>query len=129
MLAHHLVFTTVRTQLEAGGSEVVAPAADLCDCGGFYRVSVDLPGLEKEDIELTIDRGRLYLYGASRLELPPGLKVHSLEFCSLAYRLELELPRDADSANPSAVYADGVLAVTLPKKNPALGRRIFVSGS
>lgn len=129
MLADHLIFTTVRTQLEARGSEVITPAVDVCDCGDFYRVSADLPGLEKESIELVVDKGRLYLHGSSRLGLPCGMKVHALEFSSLVYRLGLDLPGDADDSNLSATYTDGVLSILLPKKSQTLGRRIFVSGS
>ncbi len=129
MLADHLIFSTVRTQLEAGGSEVITPAVDVCDCGDFYRVSCDLPGLEKEAIELSIDKSRLYLQGSSRLGLPGAMKVHALEFSSLVYRLELDLPPDADQSGLSASYTDGVLSVLFPKKNQTLGRRIFVSGS
>ena len=129
MLADHLIFTTVRTQLEARGSEVITPAVDVCDCGDFYRISTDLPGLEKDAIELMIDKGRLYLRGSSRLGLPSGMKVHALEFSGLIYRLELDLPGDADDAGLSAAYTDGVLSILLPKKSQTLGRRIFVSGS
>lgn len=123
------MFTAARTQLEAGGGEVIAPAVDICDCGDFYRINCDLPGLEKDGIELVVDKGRLRLRGASRLELPRGMKVHALEFSSLVYQLDLELPADADRAALNASYADGVLSICLPRKKQTLGRRIFVGGS
>lgn len=105
----------------------VRPATDVLEDAKGYTVRCIMPGLRKDDIYLELRDNELCLEGAAQLDLPPGMHVHSLEFCSSLYRLRLALPGDADGAGVLAEYSDGVLTLSLPRKKQALIRRVDVS--
>ena len=120
-------------RLEFPGREVVRPSFDLCEHEAGYRIKCDMPGLDKDDINLRLEADVLCLQAESRLDLPAGMKVHALEFSGLVYKLSLDLPPGADGSLIRAAYVDGVLVLELPKKKGdpktgLAGRRISIKG-
>lgn len=115
-----------RLLLDKKCRHIVAPATDVLETPEAYIVSCVMPGLEKDGIRLECVRDELFLEAAASLDPPPGMQVHSLEFCSSLYRLRLALPGDAESAGVSAQYSDGILTLTLPRKKQSLVRRVDV---
>jgi len=96
------------------------PAADLKETEAAYELSLELPGLNREDLELKL-RGDLITVAAS--------KVESRADAAAAYRISerrfghfersFPLPADVRREAIQAGYADGVLKITLPKSGEA----------
>jgi HSP20 family protein len=92
------------------------PVVDVVDEGKRLRVTAELPGMGKDDVEVSVDDGRLLITGEKKIE-----NVKDEEGC---YRVErswgsfsrgVPLPRGLDLDTPKARFDDGVLSVTLDK--------------
>jgi len=86
---------------------------ELPDAG--YRVLLDLPGLEKGDVEVTFKNRELTIAGErSRPSIPDGAEVQHSERIHGRFRRSIRVPGDVDPARIGAKMKDGVLEVTLP---------------
>lgn len=80
-----------------------------------YRVLLDLPGLDKADVEVTIANGELTIAGErSRPPLPEGAEVQRSERAYGRFRRTIRVPSDVDPSGIGAKMTSGVLEVTLP---------------
>lgn len=88
------------------------------------------PGLDPATLELSVDRGLLVLAG-ERKSAPPeareGTTVHAQERFTGRFRRVISLPEDADPAKVDASYRDGILRVTVAKRESSKPRRIEVN--
>jgi HSP20 family protein len=88
------------------------------------------PGLKPESLQLTVDRGLLVISGERKSEVPEAgdsTSVYAQERYTGAFRRVVSLPEDADPANVQANYRDGILRVTVAKRESSKPRRIEVS--
>jgi HSP20 family protein len=102
---------------------------DVKEDENAYTVRADIPGVKKEDIQVDIEGAQVSLRAESRQEKEEkqGEKViHSERSYGMVSRSFL-LPGEVDSQAAKAVYKDGVLSLTLPKKANGAGRRVAVS--
>lgn len=107
----------------AGG----APRMDVVDAGPEYRVTLELPGVDEKDVDLSIDGSTLIVKGEKRAEQRAendGL-VHA-ERAFGAFQRAIELPCEVDASGAQARLENGILAITLPKSEKAKPRRIEV---
>ena len=108
------------------------PAADLVERNGEYELCVDLPGLEENEIAVSVQKGMLHLKAekSQETEKEEG-DFHMQERCSGVMERSLALPPEVDPAKITARYAKGVLTVTLPKtgKPVAEERKIAVQSA
>lgn len=118
--------TAQHTRLDPQCRYVVAPVTDVIAGQDKYLVRCCMPGLEIEDIALNVRGKSISLQAISKLDMPPGLKVHVVEFGSTCYSMKLELPDDCDTSQINAHYEDGFLTLTLPRKSQILGRRVEI---
>jgi|SRR6478609_4107485 len=89
------------------------------------------PGLDPSRLDITIDRGLLVIAGERKSELPPAGErnaVYAQERFSGKFRRVVSLPEDADPAKVEANYRDGVLRVSVAKRESSLPRRIEING-
>jgi HSP20 family protein len=97
------------------------------------EVHADVPGVKKEDIQLDVDNDILSLTVTSKDEkgvekVENGVKWHHSERSSTFVRRSVRLPETADMANVSAAYQNGVLHVTVPKKEvPTKIKRVTIA--
>lgn len=87
------------------------------------------PGLDVDKLEITVDRGLLVIAGERRSELPSSgerASVYAQERFAGKFRRVVGLPEDADPARVEASYRDGVLRVSVAKRESSLPRRIEV---
>lgn len=106
--------------------ETWTPNVNLYELESSYVVCVDLAGVEKEKIELTVHEHRLKLKGTRVVPLPPTIsesdpaakrtRVHLMEIDHGSFCREVELPRDIDQERIAAQYLNGLLWIELPKK-------------
>jgi HSP20 family protein len=86
------------------------------------------PGIDASKVDLSIDRGVLTLAGERDTGLPDDAKVnvYGNERPSGSFRRAVSLPDDVDPARVSAVYRDGVLHVSIARRESAQPRRIAI---
>ena len=114
--------TTRRAQLFNGWT----PALDLHDTADSIVALVELPGMRKEAIELSLHDGILTISGERKDEKVEG-DVHArAERFVGKFRRTITLPTRVDSSKVSATYKDGILTVTLPKAEDAKLKQIQV---
>ena len=116
--------------LDATGQErpVVQFRTDVWETENAYRVLADLPGVRKEDINVTIDGAQVGISAEVKQDWNPGEKDTALlneRFAGRYYRA-FTLGHEIDESNAQARYADGVLELTLPKSPNAMPRKIAV---
>ena len=88
------------------------------------------PGLDSSKLEITVDRGLLVIAGERQSDLPQEnerASVYASERFTGRFRRVISLPEDADPARVQANYRDGVLRISVAKRESSLPRRIEVS--
>jgi HSP20 family protein len=107
-----------------------SPALDAYEDKDKYTVCVELPGLKKEDISVTVDNGVLTIAGErkSEKEVDEGTLHRSERFYGRFSR-SVSLPTAVKSAGVSATYRDGILKVEIPKAEEAKPKNIEVKVS
>jgi HSP20 family protein len=87
------------------------------------------PGLDFSKLEVSVDRGLLTIAGERQASVPePSEKVSVFanERFTGGFKRVISLPEDADTAGVEATYRDGVLRITVPKRESARPRRIDI---
>lgn len=93
-----------------------------------YTVHADIPGVKKEDIQVSVDGNQISISAESRVEKEEkkGDKVlRSERYCGKVAR-SFTLAHDVDEAQSQAKYADGVLELTLPKKAATSTKKLAI---
>jgi HSP20 family protein len=106
----------------------LAPAADVVETEGEYRVLVDLPGIDPAALQLRVEKDVLTIQvDRKQPAAAAGETVHRSERAFGTYFRSFALPRGVDAGKVEATYEQGVLAVKLPKRDEAKARTISVS--
>ena len=103
-----------------------SPALDLYQNNDNVVAQVELPGMSKEDIEISLHDDTLTVSGERKMEMPQGEAERSERYVG-KFRRSTTLPVRVDGSKVSASYRDGILTVTLPKAEEAKPRQIQVS--
>jgi len=104
-----------------------SPALDLYQSNDNVVAIIELPGMRKEDIEISLHDGTLTISGERRRETSNGEKTERTERYMGKFRRSITLPASMDANKVSATYQDGILTVTLPKAEEAKPKQIPVS--
>lgn len=103
------------------------PALDLVESDGQIKVHAELPGLTEDDVEITVEDGRLILRGEKKMEKEEEKEnVRWRERRYGSFYRSMRLPSSVDVEKVEATMHDGVLDVTLPKLEEAKGKRIEI---
>jgi HSP20 family protein len=105
-----------------------SPALDLYQSNDNVIAAVELPGMRKEDIEISLHDGTLTISGERKRESNSnGDKAERTERYIGRFRRSIALPTLVDANKVSAAYQDGILTVTLPKAEDVKPKQIQVS--
>jgi len=121
--------TVVRENRDADrgqNEQFVAPSASVVEAGGGYTLEVEMPGINKEGLEISIENNELTVLGHRSLPAVEGTLIHR-ESRPENYRRTFELDPSIDANKISAKIDQGVVAVTLPKAEHIKPRKITVS--
>jgi HSP20 family protein len=90
-----------------------------------YVVNVDIPGVKKDDIDISVEGNQITLRAeVNRAKSGgKGKEIYNERYSGQAYR-SFSLPTEIDSASAKAAYDGGVLTLTLPKKAGAAVKRL-----
>jgi len=100
----------------------------VAEKNGAYTVTADLPGVKKEDIQITIDGPQVTLAAEVKREkeTTDEERVLHLERTFGKVSRSFSLPQELDEAKAEAKFRDGVLELTLPKKAAAARKQITI---
>jgi HSP20 family protein len=114
-----------------GGSQSLEgwfPVVDIYEDKDSLQVKAELPGLKKEDIEISLNNGYLTLSGERKQEVRQETgEVHRSERWVGRFHRTISLPCRVDPDKIKATYNDGVLTVALPKAEEAKPKQIPIS--
>lgn len=104
------------------------PPVDIYDSGKHELViKAELPGMNKEDIEITVDANTLTLRGEKKVDTASSEeRSHRIERAYGAFSRTFSLPATVDGSKVAADYRNGVLTITLPMREEAKPRQIPV---
>lgn len=91
-----------------------------------YTVEVYMPGVAKDDYNISLSRNELLVEGHKVLPLPTGAKWLHREITPEGYKLRLQLNVDVDPDAISAKSEDGILTITLPVAKESRPRTIKI---
>ena len=104
-----------------------SPALDLYQNTDNVVAVLELPGMRKEDIEISLHDGTLTIAGERKAESAASDKVERSERYVGKFRRSITLPTRIDPSKVAASYRHGMLTVTLPKAEEAKPKQIQVS--
>jgi HSP20 family protein len=103
------------------------PSMNVADTGEAVLVTMDLPGVSKEDVKISKKDNLLTISGErKRASVPDGAKWLRNETVAGSFARTLELPRHLSTEGVSAELVDGVLRITVPKAEEAKPREIAI---
>ena len=96
------------------------PAVNISESGEEYHIELAAPGLKKEDFKVSVERDMLTISTGQYSENNTSEKTYNRrEFSYSAFTRAFTLPESADVDRIQASYSDGILKLTLPKKEEA----------
>ena len=109
------------------GWDAFSPRMDVAESDTEIVVSAELPGLDEEDIDVSLSRGMLTISGEKRQgKEEKGRNYYRVERSYGSFQRSIPLPAEVDASKVDAVFRKGVLTITLPKTGEAKGRKRIV---
>jgi len=105
-----------------------APALDISERTDAYLVTVELPGVKLDDLQITLEDGLLTIQGERHFANDSSEEqFHRVERSSGAFRRSITLPAHVEADAVEASMEDGVLPILVPKAEEAKPKRIQVN--
>ncbi len=106
-----------------------SPNVDIFESENEIVLEAELPGMKREDFELSIENNVITLKGERHFEKKEeGDNYHRVERSYGSFTRSFSLPRTVSAESTSADFKNGILRVSLPKKEEAKARKIEVTG-
>ena len=107
-----------------------APAIDMVDRKDEIVLRADLPGLERNDVDVSVENGVLTIRGERRGEEQAHEDdYYCCERWAGSFTRSMTLPQGADANQIKATFKNGVLEVHIPKTAQAVGRKIEIKAA
>jgi HSP20 family protein len=104
----------------------LTPVANILETTDGYFLEVEMPGVAKDGVEVTVENGELLLIGRRADKELPGAALYR-ESRPLDYRRVFDLDPSIDTGKITAKVDQGILTLTLPKAEQVKPRRIQVT--
>lgn len=102
---------------------------DAFEADGIYTLRFDIPGVDPDDVDLTVENNVLTVTAERQVEFTEDVTWLLRERPSGAHRRDVRLGSRLDSANITANYDNGVLTVTIPIREEAKPHKVSISSS
>jgi len=103
------------------------PTVDISENGDAFSVKAELPGVEKDDVNITVENGVLTIKGTKKSKTEEkDEKMHRVECSYGSFVRSFTLPTSVKADDVEAEYKDGILNMTLPKSEEAMPKQIEV---
>jgi HSP20 family protein len=118
------------TDLDTGEMRRFVPAVNVIENNDEFKIELAAPGLKRSDFKIEVDNGVLTISSEKKTEREEksggekesnrnGSRYTKREFSYTSFRRSFSLPETVNSDNIQANYTDGVLMLTLPKREEA----------
>jgi HSP20 family protein len=118
-LARQTISNTSRT-------EAVVPPVDIYEDSHGITLWADLPGVSREQLDVRFEDGSLTIEGQVAVQTPEGLRVTHAELLQPRFARAFSLSADFDPTRIDANLSNGVLKLSIPRREEARPRRIEV---
>ena len=123
--------TQRRSQADAGAGDEFeradwTPASDIYETESGYVIAIDLPGINREALEIDIDDNRLVVKGTRPIT---ESRQHRSERPRGKFLRTYSVPASVDQGRIGAEYRDGVLQISLPKRTEQKSKKIDIKVS
>jgi len=115
-----------RNPVQRRAEQFVTPVASVVEDGDAYLLKVEMPGVNKEGLEISVENNELMITGRRDSAQIEGTLIHR-ESRTEDFRRVFELDPSIDTSKISARIDQGFLTLTLPKAEQVKPRKIAVS--
>ncbi|RUR35362.1 Hsp20/alpha crystallin family protein [Vreelandella populi] len=131
---NNVVLSSNRSSLQQRGDEkreqeALLPAVDIIEESNALKLVADMPGVTHETLKVELDNNVLSLEGEIALDIAKGLSALHAEVRGQRFARRFRLSHEVDSDAITATIVNGVLTLTLPKKDSHRTRRIEVQAA
>lgn len=117
-----------RDFLRRTNNDLLEPAVDVAESDADITVTLEVPGVARENLNVSLGDHTLTVRGETRKETEhKGKSYHRQEIRYGAFQRSVPLPTDVDTAKAQAKLTDGMLKITLPKAAQARAKRVDVA--
>jgi HSP20 family protein len=117
--------TTYRSMLRPWSEP--AMAVEIQELDTAFLVTAELPGVKKEDIDISIAGNQVTVSAETKQEkMATGAREWCNERCYGKFSRSIQLPVEIEEKGADASYADGLLHLTLPKKASSMARKLEI---
>ena len=104
-----------------------APSIDISETEKQFMIDVELPGMEKKDIDINLENGRLTISGERKFESEDnGRQYHRVESHYGSFTRSFQLPDNVNDDSIVASYKDGILSITIDKSEEKMKKQIKI---
>ena len=103
------------------------PRTNLYDAGEALELTMELPGITKDAINIKLQGNYLEISGTRKSDTPNGYEPHRLERGDTSFTRSFTLPTEIDTARVAAQLTNGILKLKMPKQEAAKPRQISIS--
>jgi len=107
-------------------SGIFLPDVDICESSDQIRLLADMPGVDQNSVEVTVENNVLTIGGPAYVDCPAGYDLVGQEYRVGRYRREFSFPDAVDTGRIKARVRHGVLEVTIPKREEMKSRKIRI---
>ena len=104
------------------------PDVDISETNECVRLVADMPGVDRESVNVTVENNVLTVEGEARVTPPDGYKLVGQEYGVGRYRRDFTLSTEVDTEGIKARVRHGVLELTIPKRDEVKTRKIEIGG-
>jgi HSP20 family molecular chaperone IbpA len=120
---------SVDTVERTRASKVFVPAVDIVETDKDIQVFADMPGVDKNSIDITLEQDVLTIMGNAEAFSPQGYDLTYAEYEFGDYQRSFTLTENVDQEKIEAKYNDGVLELKLPKAEPVKPKKITIKAN
>ena len=106
--------------------KIYVPQVDILETDQALLLMSDMPGVDENGVDLTVEKNILKIRGAIASGIPAGYKLSYEEYGVGDYERSFTLPNEIDRDGIQATMKDGVLKLTLPKVKQAAAKKVTV---
>ena len=116
-----------KKQESTAPARTFVPATDIFETDGALTIVMEMPGTDKNDLDISVEEGVLHVEGRLNFDKYQGLQPLYTEYNIGHYRRSFSLSNKIDQNKISAEMKDGVLTLVLAKAEETKPRRIAVT--
>lgn len=103
------------------------PGIDIAESDDSFHVTVELPGMKKDDININLEDNQLTISGERKFEnKEDGKKYHRVESRYGKFTRSFMLPDNVDGESITAKYEDGLLKIDIAKSEEKISKKIEI---